>query len=325
MITLLDELTAREFATPAVALAAVRVAFVGLAEDKVVQPASFDLAVPDGRGELHVKGAYIDGSKYIVYKSATGFYGNNARGLASSGGMSVLLDAVTGFTVGIVVDNGYLTQMRTAAAGALAAQHLSNADAQVVGLVGAGGQARFQLEALMAVRQPTSVLVWSPTTQRARQCAQFARERFALDAQVVADVRDAVEPAHIVITSTPSRVALVEAQWVQPGTHITAMGSDFPGKQELSVELVQRATRIVADLRRVCIQHGECQHGVAAGVLDLDCIEELGDIVSGRRPGRQHRSDITVADQCGLGVQDAAIAEVVFDAAIAAGRGMAFH
>jgi ornithine cyclodeaminase/alanine dehydrogenase-like protein (mu-crystallin family) len=191
-----------------------------------------------------------------------------------------------------------------------------------VGIIGAGGQARYQLEALLGVRRPRRVLVWSRTAARSEAYAEEMRVRFPLTVDVVASAREAVEPADLVITTTPSRDAIVRAEWLRPGTHVTAMGSDGPDKRELESAVLARAAKVVADRLDQCLRLGEIHHAVAEGVLEPARVHgELGDIAAGLKPGRESDDEITVADLTGVGVQDAAVADFVLAAALRSGAG----
>jgi ornithine cyclodeaminase len=267
--------------------------------------------VPPG-GEIHIKGAFVVGAPWIVFKVATGFPDNEVHGLAINDGFSVVLDAQTGAPTAILRDRGWLTELRTAAAGALAAELLSRSDASRAAIIGAGAQASWQLRALRAVRPIREVRVYNRTTERAER---FVRneEWSGLHLRVAETVEEAVAGADVIVTTTASRSPILEAAWVAPGTHITAMGSDFPSKQELGIGLLAAADRVVADAVAVCARVGELHHALVAGALAQDAAIELCDLVAGRSPGRTDPSQITIADLCGLGVYDAAVAQVVMD------------
>ncbi len=309
----LDEATVRSLLTRSDALDAVRRALRALAHDEVLMPDELAMVL-DG-GELHVKGGHLRGSRYASFKVATGFPGNAALGVPVNDGFSMVLDARTGSLVASLHDGGWLTELRTGAAGALAAELLSRPDATRVALVGAGAQARFQLDALREVRDVQSVSVWNRTASRAEQFAATVRAELGLPVEVAADVRTAVERADVVVTTTASTTPLLHADWLQPGTHVTAMGSDFPDKRELAADVLARADVVVADRVDVCARVGELHHGLDDGVLRREDVLELADLVVGRVAGRTSADQLTVADQCGLGAYDAAMAELVLDRA----------
>ncbi|HXV94095.1 MAG TPA: hypothetical protein VD813_12395 [Pseudonocardia sp.] len=306
---MLDESVVRSLVGRADARAAVRRALVALAEDRAVLPG--EIAMVLDAGELHVKGGYLRGSGYVSAKVAGGFPGNAAAGRPVNDGFSIVLDAATGALVAVLLDHGWLTELRTGAAGALAADLLARPDATAVGLVGAGAQARFQIEALLDVRPVRTVRIWNRTGRRAQDLAGRLAGEFDLDATAVGTVEEAVCEADIVVTTTASREPLVFARWLRPGTHVTAVGSDFPDKQELSVDVLARADVVAADRVASCARVGELHHALEAGVLAVDAVVELAELAAGTARGRTGEDQITVADQCGLGVYDAAMAELV--------------
>lgn len=321
-VRVLREREIRGLIGPREALAAVREGFVRLARGEVTLPGVIGLDLPAHAGEVHVKGAHIHGSPYFSIKEAAGFYRNSERGLPVSSGVVMAFDATTGFLSTILLDNGYLTELRTGAAGALAADLLARREIDTVGIIGAGGQARYQLEALLAVRRPRRVVVWGRSAERAALCAREMNGKFGLRVDAAASAREAVESSDIVITTTPSREPIVRADWLRRGTHVTAMGSDGPEKRELESAVLARADKVVADRLDQCLRLGEIHHAVADGSLDPARIHgELGELAAGLKPGRTSDAEITIADLTGVGVQDAAVAAFVASAADAADLG----
>jgi ectoine utilization protein EutC len=299
----------------------VRDAFLSFAEGRAVVPAPMGFQVPEVEGEIHVKGAYLPGFPYFAVKAATGFYRNREMGLPPLGGLVMVFDATTGFPRAVLLDNGYLTELRTAAAGALAADALARSEVATVAVLGAGSQARYQVEALVRVRPFQRLRAWSRTPERTEAYAREMHERLGLDAQVFPRARDAVAGADIVITVTPATEPILQADWLEPGTHVTAVGSDFPDKHELAVEVLVRADKYVPDSIAQCLHSGELHHAVDAGALTVEDVHgELGEVLSGRKPGREGDLELTVADLTGLGIQDAAVANLVV--ASAAERGL---
>lgn len=316
-ILVLDEAQIRDLAAGVDALASVREAFVRLARGEVEQPDVLSLELREQRGEVHAKGAYIHGAPYYSIKVASGFYDNPALGLPVVAGAVWVFDARTGRPRAILLDNGYLTDVRTAAAGALAADLLARPDADVATIVGAGGQARHQLRALAEVRTLREVLVWGRDHEAATRCASELAESTGLAVRACRELEDAVRAAGIVVTVTPSRAPLVHADWVAPGTHLTAVGSDLPGKLELEPALLAQA-RVVADRLSQCREQGEIAAAVAAGAITIDDVAcELGEVAAGLAPGRTSEAEITVADLTGVGALDAAMATSVVERAIA--------
>lgn len=293
------------------AITAVRDAFVAADQGRAVMPAPLELRLPEAEGELHVKGAYLHGAPVFAVKTATGFYRNPARGLPVSGGLTLIYDAETGRLLVLVADGGLLTELRTAAAGALAADLLARPNARIAAVIGAGGQARYQLRALREVRPIGQVRVWGRNTEAAERCARDMAGP-GIAASAAASAREAVRGAEVVITATSASQPLIEAGWLAAGAHVTAMGSDMPHKQELDPQVLAEADKYVADSVQAAAVSGELHHAIAAGVFDAgSAYGELGALASGRLGGRTSADELTVADLTGLGIQDAAMAVVV--------------
>lgn len=321
-VRILREAEIRGLIGPTEALRAVREGFALLARGKVTLPGVIGLDLPEAQGEVHVKGAHIHGSPCFSIKEAAGFYGNAARGLPVSSGVVLVFDAATGFLDSILLDNGYLTELRTGAAGALAADLLARRHLQTIGIIGCGGQARYQLEALLGVRRPERVIVFGRSPDRAAGFASETAARFGLRVEVARQAREAVESSDLVITTTPSRQPIILPEWVRPGTHITAMGSDGPDKRELHSGVLEKADKVVADRLDQCLRIGEIHHAVNEGRLDPARIYgELGELAAGDKAGRTSDAETTVVDLTGVGVQDAAVADYVVAAARARGAG----
>jgi ectoine utilization protein EutC len=298
---------------------AIADAFTALASGRVVMPTIMHMALPEANGEVDVKTAWLPGLPSFAIKVSPGFFDNPTRGLPSLSGMMMLLSAETGRLEALHLDNGWLTDLRTAAAGAVAGRHLARADASVAGVLGAGTQARVQIEALKLVRPIERVLVWARDAQRAAAYADEMADRLGLDVLPVASAERLVLEADVVVTTTPARAPLVVADWLHPGLHVSALGADAPDKNELHPAVLARADRLVCDSRAQCARQGELHHALAA-YPDLE-VTELGEITAGRAPGRRSDDEITVADLTGTGVQDTAIALLAYRKAAAAGLG----
>ena len=321
-ILLLFEREIRGLIGPNEARPVVRDAFAKLARGEAILPGVINLDIPESRAEVHVKGAHLRATPFFSIKVASGSYDNPARGLPVGSGMFLVFDATTGFPRAVLFDNGYLTELRTGAAGAVAADLLARKDIERVGIVGVGSQARYQLEALLGVRTPERVIAYGRSEPKAIAYAKEMEERHGVQVLPAKTVEQAVRGSDVVVTVTPSKEPLVRAEWVLPGMHITAVGSDGPDKQELDVGVLAKADKVVADRLDQCLRLGEIHHAVEAGVLTRDRVyAELGAIVAGSKPGRERDEEITVADLTGVGVQDAAVANVVVDEALRRGLG----
>ena len=280
----------------------MRGAFAADGEGRTHVPPVINLDIPTARGEFHIKTAHIAGVPHIAVKVASGFYDNPGKGLPSGSGLMAVFDAATGVPAALLLDNGFLTDIRTGAAGAVAADYLARQRITTVGVIGSGVQARFQVHCLRVVRDFSHIVAWSPTRQRLEAyCEEMRGEGY--DAQPSASAREVCEAADVLITATPSKTPLVRCEWLRPGMHVTALGSDSPGKQELDADCLRRADLVVADRLSQCGAFGEISHAQGAAIH-----AQLGEIVAGRKPGRTTDEQLTIADLTGVGFQDTAIA-----------------
>jgi ectoine utilization protein EutC len=296
--------------------------FTRLANGEVNLPPVMSLELPEVKGEMHIKGAHIAGEDSFVIKLATGFYDNPLLGLPSGTGMMLVFNARTGFTEALLLDNGYLTDLRTAAAGAVAAKYLANDNPQTAGVIGAGVQGRFQVLALAEVREFERVLVYDMDSARSATYAEEMSVHLEVPVTAMDEPEGLVRQADVLITATPATEPIVRADWLHPGLHITAMGTDSPYKQELESQALARAHLLVCDLKAQCFERGELHHGLEDGTISANGpIVELGELTSGRHPGRTDVSQITICDLTGVGVQDAAIATLAYRRAVNKGLG----
>jgi ornithine cyclodeaminase len=300
--------------------------FSTLAGGNVVMPPIMTLLVPDHNGEVCVKTAYVPGIDSFAMKMSPGFFDNPKLGLPSTSGLMVLFASTTGQLEALLLDNGYLTDVRTAAAGAVSARHLAREDATRVCVIGAGVQAQLQIKALMLVRGINSAMIWARDIAKAEAAAASLRHELGIEVSANEDIAEAVSSADIIVTTTPSSEPLVMANWLQPGQLVIAMGSDQEHKVELDPECFAKATLYVPDSQSQCAVKGELRSALAARVVSADqSFSELGDITAGKAVGRQSNSDIIIADLTGTGVQDTAIATLARQRAEAAGKGATFN
>ncbi len=286
-------------------------AFAALAGGGVVMPPILSMELAEAHGEVDVKTAYIPGLDGFAIKVSPGFFDNPKLGLPSLNGLMILFSARTGLVEAVFLDNGYLTDIRTAAAGAVAARHLAPERVETAGVIGTGVQARLQIEAARLVRPFGRVLVHGRNPDRAEICARDLRERLGVAAEAVPDPAELVARSQLVVTTTPAREPVLMADWLHPGLHVTAMGSDQAGKTEIEPAALAAADLYVCDRVAQCAISGELEAARAAGLMAGDP-PELGDLVSGRVPGRRRAGEITICDLTGTGVQDTAIASHVF-------------
>ncbi|OED50729.1 ornithine cyclodeaminase family protein [Rhodobacteraceae bacterium (ex Bugula neritina AB1)] len=299
--------------------------FTTLAGGGVLMPPIMTLPVPDHNGEVCVKTAYVPGIDSFAMKMSPGFFDNPTIGLPSTTGLMVVFSSRTGLLQSLLLDNGYLTDVRTAAAGAVAARHLARADAAHVCIIGAGVQSKMQLQAMTLVRDIQSAVIWARDGAKAEAAAASLRGELGIEITVSADIAQAVASADIVVTTTPAADPVIRADWLQPGQLVIAMGSDQEHKCELEPACLTRADLYVPDSQSQCTVKGELRSAVAAGLIAPEqSFAELGSITAGQAAGRRTDSDLIIADLTGTGVQDTAIATLAGHRADAAGAGAAF-
>jgi ornithine cyclodeaminase/alanine dehydrogenase-like protein (mu-crystallin family) len=262
------------------------------------------------RGVAHIKAGHLHDDSVWTAKVSTDFYPDDGSG-TRHGGLMLVLSASDGDLVGVLVDNGYLTELRTGAAGAIASDLLARRDARTAAIIGAGSQARYQLDALLKVRSIETVHVASRSLHRAQAFVHEIESSYGIPAHLCDSVESAVRGVDIVVTTTPSSTPLVEADWLDAGTHITAVGSDEPTKQELAPDVLARADVIAVDDRGQAARLGELHHAIEQGLREEADAVTLGELLEGDARGRIGAKDVTVADLTGVGVQDAAIAAFV--------------
>ena len=292
---------------------------VPLIEEGFVQYSAGNVVVPPvgellfDRGDVHIKYGYVKGGEHYVVKIASGFCDNPTLGLPSGNGIMLVFRQETGELAGVLLDEGHLTDVRTAVAGAIAAKHLAPSQVRRIGIVGSGVQARLQLRYLAGVTACREVLV---AGRREEALALYQEEMQAEGWHVATtqDFADVLQTSDLVVTTTPATQPLLHLPDLREGTHITAVGSDTADKQELAPEILGRADVVVADSIAQCLDRGEIHKAIESGVITKEELVELGDVIAGHAPGRTSGPQITVADLTGVAVQDIQIATAVLGA-----------
>jgi len=300
---------------------AVEQAFRLHAEGRTFGPGVLGIRAADGG--FHIKAAGLLGERgYFAAKTNANFPDNPRRfGLPTIQGAVLLADASNGQLLA-VIDSASVTTLRTGAATAVAAKFMARRDARTVTIVGCGVQGEVQLAAVAAVLPLERAWVVDADPARAERLAAHAASSLGIRVEPAQDLRVALRQSDVCVTCTPSRRAFVAARDVRPGTFVAAIGADSEGKQELEPQLVASAT-LVVDVLEQCVEIGELQHALAAGLLTRDQVHgELADLVSGRRPGRTRDDEITIFDSSGTALQDVAAAVAVYQNARARNRGM---
>jgi len=281
------------------------------------------LGVPAGDGSFHVKAAgLVSDGRYFAAKTNANYPQNPGRfGLPTIQGTVVLSDATTGAPLALM-ESGSITALRTGAATAVAAKLLARGDARRATVVGCGVQGEIQLAAVAAIRALERAFVVDADHGRAQALAARATASLGLPVEATNDLSAALRGSDIAVTCTSARNAFVSVADIRPGTFVAAVGADNHGKQELAPALVASAT-VVADSLEQCVEIGELQHVVPAGLMARDQVHgELADLLAGRRPGRTRDDEIAIFDSTGVALEDVAAAIAVYEKARATGRGV---
>lgn len=291
----------------------IEAGFVAYSAGSACVPPVGELLLTDPPGEAHIKYGFIHGGAFFVVKVATGFPGNTKLGLPSGDGLMLAFDQQTGRLHSVLLDEGLLTDVRTAAAGAVAARYLAPTRVERIGVLGTGVQGRLQLEHLLPLVSCRSVLVWGRSQLSLdRYAEQLCRPDLDLETTMAASTL--AESCNLIVAATPATQPLLKADDIRPGTHITSVGSDTPEKNELDPQILAKADRIVADSVSQCRLRGEIHQALAADAIADSEIVELGAVISRSAPGRSNDQEITVADLTGVAVQDIQIAVAVIRA-----------
>ena len=284
--------------------------FIEYSNGNTVVPPVGELLFEKPKGDAHIKYGYIKNDDYYVIKIASGFYENAKLGIPSSQGLMLLFDQKTGVPKAVLLDEGHLTDIRTAAAGALAAKYFAPKKVKAIGIIGTGIQARLQLQYLQKHTSCNSVWVWGRTKENAEKFVKELATDF--DIKVAETPSEIAKNCNLIVTTTPSESHLLKAEDIQKGTHITAVGSDTKDKQELESAILQKADLVVADSIPQSKSRGEIYRAVKDGVISESRIVELGTAIQNTELQRINDDQITVVDLTGVAVQDIMITKAVY-------------
>ena len=299
------------------AIEAVEAGFKAYNSGRATVPFPVALEIPDHNGDIHIKPGYIKGYETYTVKIASGFYDNPKLGLPASHGMLILFDSRTGSPLCFEVDRCFLTDLRTAAAGAVAARALAIETVKRVAVIGTGTQARMQIAALSKVRPFDELSVWGRNPDNVTKYVADMKKFLKAHIIPARTAEEAVVGSDIVVTATMTSSPIVKASWIGKGTHITAMGSDSPEKQELETAVLGKADKIVVDSLKQCAALGEVHHALEDGTIEeKDVYAELGEVLLGEKKGRENDDEITVCDLTGIAVQDVVTSQLVYERAL---------
>ncbi len=285
--------------------------FVQYSNGLTVVPPVGELLFEEPPGDVHIKYGYVKNDPYYVIKIASGFYENSKLGLPSSNGIMLLFNQQTGKPVAVLLDEGFLTDVRTAAAGALVAKYFAPKELKAIGIIGTGTQARLQLKYLQEHTPCKTVWVWGRNSENALRFKNELQNDFTIH---IADTPAEVAiNCSLLVTTTPSEEPLLFSKDIQAGTHITAVGSDTSDKQELETALLKRADLVIADSISQSDSRGEVYQAVKAGAIKKEKIIELGTALTNIALRRTNEQQITIVDLTGVAVQDIMITKAVYD------------
>ncbi|MFD9902204.1 ornithine cyclodeaminase family protein [Mesorhizobium sp. NPDC059025] len=291
-------------------IAEMETAFSLYSQGLATVPPVGELLFEQPPGEMHIKYGAVRGDGIFVVKIATGFYENPSIGLPSSGGVVLVFSARDGQLLAILQDEGHLTDIRTAAAGAVAARWLMPSGLECIGICGSGNQARLQARYLREVTSCRNMLIWARNSEKAESCAADIAA-LGFEATAVASPAELARHARLVVTTTASKTPYLMSDHVQPGTLIVAMGADTPEKSEIDASLLGRAATVIADSRPQCFERGEIHHAIVRGLLAPERVVELGEIISRGDRHQRQADDISLVDLTGVAVQDIVLAKAL--------------
>ena len=281
--------------------------FKAYSNDLVVVPPVGELSFQSPPGDVHIKYGYIKGDEVYVIKIASGFYKNTSTGLPAGNGMMLVFNQKTGQPVAMLQDECYLTDIRTAVAGAITAKYLAPKHVEYIGIVGTGVQARLQLQYLRDIIECNNVIVWGRSSDALSDYKE-AMTKYGYKIKTATDISDIIDYCQLIVTCTPSEEVLINR--VNPGTHITAMGSDTIAKRELSSDVLLQADIVVTDSRSQSKERGEIYQASKDG-FSVNGTTELGEIILGTAQSRTQQEQITIADLTGVAVQDIQISKAI--------------
>jgi ornithine cyclodeaminase len=294
-------------------LDAIEKGFVLYSRRKAVIPPVATLHFDHPPGDCHIKYGHAKEGRYYIIKVASGFHNNPSLGIPAGNGLMLLFDKRTGAPVCILLDEGYLTDLRTAAAGAIAAKYLAPRHLSCIGIIGTGAQAYYQLRFLSYVTECKKVMLWGRDFAKAiRLSKNHDLKSFHIEA--IQDLDQITRKCNLIVTTTSSTQPLLFAEQIQNGTHITAVGADDIGKQELDPRIFTKANRIIVDSHSQCSIFGDTSYALQQSSISPKQMVELGTIIEDPSLGRTAEDQITISDLTGIAIQDLEIAIVAYTA-----------
>ena len=292
----------------------------------VIQPNIMDVTLPGTHEGVDFKGGLDMGSGYITLKASSGGFDHNPKLGLPTGMNTVMLFEAKTCALKCIMDGTFITGCRTGAAGAISVKYLARAEAEKLCIIGAGSQARRQLSAILRVRKLSEVRVWDVLPEFLDAYVKEMSAETGLMIRTCTTAEQAVRGADIVVTTTRARSGpIVKKEWILPGMHIAAIGADAPGKQELDAGVFAGA-KVVNDSIQLCVARGETRNAVEAGFIrPQDIHAEIGEIILGKKPGRENPDEVTIFDTVGMAIQDIVTAAMLYKSALEKGLGTRYE
>ena len=290
----------------------IEIGFVEYSKGNSVVPPVGELLFDHPPGDVHIKYGYIKGHDNYVIKIASGFTENYKLGLSSSHGVMVMFDSRSGYLKCLLHDEGYLTNVRTAVAGAICAKYLAPDKVKNIGIVGTGIQARLQLKYLRDVIKCREVVILGRDNKKIIDYID-EMSKFGFNVRKVDSSAELCKLSNLIVTTTSANESLIRKSDIIPGTHITAVGSDTPQKRELDPEILGMAHSLVVDSIPQCLERGETKYALDLGLVKKENLIELGKVIDNGEKIRSDQNEISVADLTGVAVQDIMITNTVYN------------
>jgi len=293
-------------------LESIEKGFVEYSRGNSVVPPVGELLFDEPPGDVHIKYGYINNHDNYVIKIASGFSENENIGLSSSHGIMVMFDKKTGYLKCVLHDEGHLTNVRTAIAGAICAKYIAPDEINGIGIVGTGIQARMQLEYLKLVTNCRDVFILGRNKEKISKYIEDMKSH-GFNINIVTDSKELCQNSNLIVTTTNANESLIYKDDVKKGTHITAIGSDTPDKRELDSEILNIADAVIVDSISQCLERGETKNALDKNHIKEEKLIEIGEIIDSGKKFRKNNDEITVADLTGVAVQDIMITNAVYE------------
>ena len=284
-------------------------AFIQYSIGNSIIPPVGELIFENPPGDVHIKYGYIKGDNLYVIKIASGFYENHKLGLPSGQGLMLLFSQKTGQLESILLDDGHLTNIRTAAAGALAVKCFSSNKTGSIGIIGSGVQARLQLEYIQKNSPCNKVFLWGRNKKKIQEFYLEIKNNYKVE--ITSSPRDLARKSNIIVTTTASEFPLLKSNDIKSGSLIVAIGSDTENKQELDSEILRDASLVITDSISQSKSRGEIFKALTKGVINEKQVMEFGNAIQNKNLNRINNKTVVV-DLTGVAVQDVAIATKVY-------------